>query len=93
MGDAGDAPVKDTTGAVYDVVPPKVNAGKPAGEWNAYEIMVNGPHLKITLNGQVVQDLNLDENEELKYRLRNGFIGLQDHGGYAAFRNIRVKRL
>lgn len=93
MGDAGNTPVKDTTGAVYDVVPPRVNAGNPAMEWNQYEITVNGPNLKIVLNGQVVQDLNLDDNEELRPRLRRGFIGLQDHSCQVAFKNIRVKKL
>lgn len=93
MGDHGKVPDKQTTGAVYDLIPPKVNAAKPAGEWNTLEIMFNGPMLKATLNGKVVQELNFDENEELKYRLRRGFIGLQDHAHYVAFRNIRIKKL
>ncbi|HPO13462.1 MAG TPA: DUF1080 domain-containing protein [Candidatus Hydrogenedentes bacterium] len=93
MGDHGKAPDNHTTGAVYDQIPPKVNAAKPAGQWNTLEIIFNGPMLKATLNGKVVQDLNFDENEELKYRLRRGFIGLQDHAHYVAFRNIRVKKL
>jgi len=78
---------------VYDVLPPKLNAAKPAGEWNTLEIMFTGPMLKATLNGKIVQDVNFDEHEELKYRLRRGFIGLQDHAHYVAFRNIRIKKL
>jgi hypothetical protein len=93
MGDAGTPCTPETTGAVYDVVPPLVNAGKAPGEWNTLEITLNGPLMKAVLNGQTVQDLNLDQDEELKPRLRRGFIGLQDHAAYAAFRNIRIKKL
>ncbi len=93
MGDFGKEPDIHVTGAVYDVVAPKVNASKKAGEWNSLEIVFKGPHLKSTINGKVVQDLSFEDNEELKYRLRKGFIGLQDHGNYAAWRNIRIKKL
>lgn len=83
----------DTTGAIYKVIPPKVKAMKPDGEWNNLEIICNGSHVKVTLNGQIVQDVNFDEVEELKYRLRKGFIGVTDHGNYCGFRNIRIKPL
>jgi len=93
QGDAG-APVTDqTTGAIYDVVPPKVNASKPAGEWNRVEIELNGGHMKAVLNGQLVQDTDLEKTDELRARLRKGFIGLQDHASFVAFRSIRVKKL
>ncbi|HOZ49922.1 MAG TPA: DUF1080 domain-containing protein [Candidatus Hydrogenedentes bacterium] len=93
MGDHGVPPEEHVTGAIYDVLSPISNAGRPVGEWNELEITLDGPKMKAVLNGEVVQDLSLDDNEELKYRLRNGFIGLQDHGHKAAFRNIRLKRL
>ena len=93
QGDYGSPVDIHTTAAVYDVVAPTKNASKPAGEWNDIEIMVKGSKLKITMNGEVVQDINLDDYEELKYRLREGFIGLQDHGRPVSFRNIRVKKL
>ena len=93
MGDHGVTPTPNSTAAIYDVVPPAKNASKPAGEWNALEITLDGAKVKVVLNGEVVQDLNLDENEELKHRLRKGFIGLQDHGNPVSFRNIRLKRL
>ena len=81
------------TAAIYDVMAPLVNAGKPAEEWNALEITLDGPLMKAVLNGEVVQDVNLDEIGELRTRLRRGFIGLQDHGNYVAFRNIRIRKL
>jgi hypothetical protein len=93
QGDAGEPVTNQTSGALYSVLAPRVNAGKPAGEWNTVEITLNGPVLKAVLNGEVVQDVNFDQNEELRPRLRRGFIGLQDHGTYVAFRNIRIKKL
>jgi len=93
MGDIGKVPDKSTTGAVYDVLPPLVNANKPAGQWNTVEIDFRDGHLKATLNGQVVQDVNFDSVEELKYRNREGFIGLQDHNCPVEWRNLRIKEL
>lgn len=83
----------DSTGAIYKVIPPKVKAVRPEGEWNELEITCQGPYVKVILNGKLIQDVNFDEVEELKYRLRKGFIGLTDHGSYCAFRNIRIKVL
>ena len=93
MGDYGQPVHDDTTGAIYSVLAPKVNASKPVGEWNELEIRLDGPHYRAILNGQVVQDINFDEHPEMKNRLRRGFIGLQDHSNKVAFRNIRIKEL
>lgn len=93
FGDYGKKPDKNSTGSVYDVVPPKANAGKPEGEWNQIEVTLNGSLYKATLNGVLIQDLDFDKNPELKYRLRNGFICISDHGNKASFRNIRLKKL
>lgn len=94
MGDSYlTEPHKNSTAAVYDVLPALTVAARPEGEWNEVEIMLDGPHLKATLNGILVQDVNFDEVEELRYRLRRGFIDLQDHDNYVLFRNVRVKEL
>ena len=93
QGDYGKEPTTTSTGALYDAQAPSVNASKSAGEWNTVEITLDGPHVRAVLNGVVIHDLNLDEHEKLARRLRRGFIALQDHGRYAAFRNIRLKKL
>lgn len=94
MGDSAlKEPHATSTGAIYDVLPALTVATRPEGEWNELEIILQGSHLKATLNGVVVQDVNMDEIEELRYRLRRGFIDLQDHDDYAAFRNVRIKVL
>src|ERR1051325_10948214 len=46
-------------GSIYDVVPAKQGFLKPVGEWNTEEIMADGPHIKVTLNGTVIVDANL----------------------------------
>ncbi len=82
-----------TSGAIFGVVPPIKNAEKPRGEWNQGRILFNWPILKVWLNGELVQDLNVEEHEELKYRFRQGYIGLQDAGYAVWFRNLRIKEL
>ena len=93
MGDYGVEPSAHTTGAIYSVLAPTINAGAKPWEWNTIELLLDGAHFRATLNGLVVQHVNLDENEELSHRLRRGFIGLQDHGHRVSFRNIKLKRL
>jgi hypothetical protein len=91
--DAGAAPGVHSCAAIYDVVPPLLSAVKPANHWNTYHIIMDWPMLVIELNGQIVQNENLDKNPRLKYRLRNGYIGLQNHGKEVEYRNIYVKEL
>ncbi len=81
------------TGSIYMVVPPKARPARMEGLWNTLEVVCDGPHIKAIMNGELVQDVNMDENEALKYRLRKGFISLTDHDCYVAFRNLRIKEL
>ena len=92
LGDYGEEPDDQSTGSIYSVVPPVVNASRPSGEWNEVVIELKGPYYRAWLNGVQVQDINFDEDEELMYRLREGFIGLQDHDNPVSFRNIRILR-
>ena len=43
-------------GGLYGKSAPKVNACKPAGEWNAFDITIVGDKITVTLNGQLIQD-------------------------------------
>ena len=88
-----EEPGKGNTCAVYDVLPPLKQAAKPEGEWNDLEIVFQGARYQCTLNGERVQNVDFNDHEELKYRLRKGFICITDHGDYAAYRNIRIKVL
>jgi hypothetical protein len=80
---------------------PKVCADKPVGQWNHFDIMVKGDHVKVKLNEKLVID-----NAELTGIPAKGSIGLQHHGGMdkktgqwipasslMQFRNIRIRTL
>ncbi len=88
-----EEPDDQSTGSVYDVQEALTVAARPEGEWNEVELMLDGPRYRALLNGVVVQDTDFDEIEEMQYRLRRGFIGLQDHGDHILFRNVRIKEL
>jgi hypothetical protein len=91
--DAGSAPDVHSCGAIYDVVPPRLSAVKPAKHWNTYHITMDWPMLVIELNGQIVQNENMERNPRLKHRLRNGRIGLQNHGKEVEYRNVYIREL
>ncbi|MFE0973592.1 ThuA domain-containing protein, partial [Streptomyces sp. NPDC058826] len=91
--DATDAADR-TTGAVYGFqsadLPARDAALNPPGEWNTYEIRVTGERLEVFLNGVKINDFT---NTDPARSLRQGHIGLQNHGDgdEVAFRDIRVK--
>jgi hypothetical protein len=88
LSDHGREPTRHTTGAIYEVVGASLNMSKPDGEWNQARIEARGPHIRITLNGEMVVDV---ENE----RSSTGYIGLQNHDDRSVvkFRNIRITEL
>ena len=88
-------------GSVYGMVPAKRGHLKPAGQWNEEEILCDGPHIKVTLNGTVIVDADLSkipdppmDGQPHPGRLRKkGFVGFIGHGSRVEFRNIRLKEL
>ncbi|MPZ20519.1 MAG: DUF1080 domain-containing protein [Luteitalea sp.] len=80
-------------GALYDLVPPLAQANKGPHKWNALEIQMNWPSLRITLNGVLIQDVRLDRSEALRSRARRGYIGLEDLGFEMKYRNIAIREL
>ncbi|MGC4006246.1 MAG: DUF1080 domain-containing protein [Pirellulales bacterium] len=90
-------------GSVYGIAPAKRGFLKPAGEWNTQEVIAKGRHITITLNGTVIQDVDLDqaapEGKTLDHKEHpgmnnsSGHIGFLGHGDPVAFRAIRIKNL
>ncbi|MFU8892420.1 MAG: DUF1080 domain-containing protein [Luteolibacter sp.] len=79
-------------GGVIRTQAPTHNAIKPAGEWNHYNITMNGNHLVVILNGEKVNELDLSEGA-MKDRPAEGYISFQDEGKPVWYRNVRIKEL
>jgi hypothetical protein len=93
--DPTDNPAQ-TTGAIYLEQAADAAARdavlKPAGQWNAYEIVVREDRIIVFLNGTKINEwIDDDPNSDLAL----GRIGLQMHGSGddVFFRNVRVKQL
>jgi hypothetical protein len=87
-------------GSIYGVVPAKRGHLKPVGQWNQEEIVADGSHIKVTLNGTVIVDADLskvdktaDHQEHPGLHNAKGYIGWLGHGDPVAFRSIRIKEL
>jgi len=93
LGVTGSGNPRDMTGAIYGALAPSEDAARPPGSWNEAEITCRGARVKIRINGQLVQDFDMDQVDELRERLRCGVVGLQDHGDEVWFRNVRIKTL
>ncbi len=56
---------------------------KPAGEWNTYEIIADGPTITLLVNGKQV-------NQATDCEITPGKIGLQSEGGEIHFRKVEL---
>jgi hypothetical protein len=85
------------TGAIYNEPGQtlSITPARPAGQWNDFEIHVQGQTYTVFLNGvQTSLFQNLQANRGLPTAPNApSFIGLQSHTGHVAFRNIRIKAL
>lgn len=97
----------ELTGGIYRAIAPRKQVYKPT-EWNSYVVTLKGPRLHVVLNGEVIHDLNLDEQDQVvlrhngqpcpkvKDRPRKGHIGFQElsrGAEHALIRNARIKSL
>jgi hypothetical protein len=87
-------------GSLYKVFAARRGALNKVGEWNHYEITVQGRHFKIVLNGKTIVDGNVNgvaDPDILRKHpglLRDrGHIALLGHSSYVEFRNIFIKEL
>lgn len=101
------ATAAELTGGIYRAIAPLRQVYRPT-EWNRYSITLQGPRLTVVLNGETIQDINLDEQATIvkrhdntpappvKDRPRRGRIGFQElsrNGDHAQIRHARIKVL
>jgi len=79
----------ELTGGIYRAIAPLKQVYKPT-KWNSYVASLKGSHLHVTLNGVVIHDLDLNEQDQVvlrhngqpcpavKDRPRKGHIGFQE---------------
>jgi len=97
----------ELTGGIYRAIAPRKQVYKPT-EWNSYLIVLAGSHLHVVLNGELIHDLDLNEQTQavkrhddssappVKDRPRRGHIGFQElsrGGSHVQIRNARIKVL
>lgn len=95
-----------SAGAAYGLYPAPRGIAKAPGEWNSVRLVVKGKKVEHWLNGQQVVAYEIDGADWTarvraskfaawpRYaRAMRGHIGLQEHGSWVAFRNIRVREL
>jgi hypothetical protein len=93
-------------GSLYDLIPAEPQNTKPHGEWNSVKIVSNGATVEHWQNGEKILEFERWTPEWFEMlrnskfachpefgAMREGHIGLQDHGDVVKFRNIKIKEL
>jgi choline dehydrogenase-like flavoprotein len=89
------------TAAIYQFAAPTSFPAKPLGEWNSYEITVQGQNYSVRLNGVDVTNFAFTVGSDPGHPDRGlpgttaspRYLGLQTHTGRVAFRRIQIKPL
>jgi hypothetical protein len=95
-----------SAGALYALYAPAKQVAKPAGEWNALRLRVQGKRIQSWLNGVAVIDAEIGSADWQARVAKSkfakspefaaspaGVIVLQDHGNPVWYRQIRIRRL
>jgi hypothetical protein len=102
-----EAKESELTGGVYRAVAPTEQVYKPE-EWNTVRIEMAGTRMKVVMNGETIQDIDLAAYNQtvqrhdktpappLKDRPRTGHIGFQElsrDGSHVLIRGAKIKEL
>jgi hypothetical protein len=97
----------ELTGGIYRAIAPSKQVYKPT-EWNPFSIELKGNSLKVILNGEKIQDVDLSKFDQkvtrhdgsdappIKDRPKKGHIGFQHlsrENAPVIYRNLRIKEL
>jgi len=96
------------TGAIYSLSPARGRSARPHGEWNTMEIALDGPLVRVTLNGEAVNEFDPSKpaperkknfEPERGPRPESGYLGIQNHDDYSQgkanvyFKEVSVRPL
>lgn len=85
---------KFSSGSLYRHAAPSENPTRPPGQWNTYTVRARGPRVEVWSNGKQVLDTEIDRHPlTLAIPPLRGYIGLQNHGAPAEFRNVKLLQL
>jgi hypothetical protein len=88
-------------GSAYGIAPAHRGYLRPVGQWNYEEVVVDGDHIEVHVNGTKTLDVNLaeaakkpaDGKEHPGASRTSGHFGFAGHNDPVEFRNIRIKPL
>lgn len=87
-------------GSAYGMVAAARGYQRPIGEWNFEEVTIDGPKIKVELNGTMILDCDLSKVTEYMANSKHpgkdrtkGSFGFAGHNDPVAFRNIEIKPL
>jgi hypothetical protein len=86
-------PRANSMGSIFPVVAPKLVNVRNQGQWNQLRIRMDWPRLTVWTNGEIIHELDVESVPELRYRLRQGYLGLETLSYPIRFRNIRIREL
>ncbi len=99
---------KHLNGAFYDAQAASSNPSKGAGKWNRMTLKCDGPRIQISINGVLVNDVDVDRwdtakknpdgsankfKTALKDLPRHGRIGFQNHGQVVWVKGVKIRSL
>ncbi len=86
-------PLRESMGSIFPLVAPRKVNVRNQGEWNTLRVLMDGPLLRVWVNGELAQDLDVETAPELRYRLRRGYLGVESLSYPIRFRNLRIREL
>ncbi len=65
---AEEKPMSNAMGSIFPLIAPRKVNVKSNGEWNDIRILMDWPSLRVWTNGELIQDLNVEDHPELRHR-------------------------